>query len=294
MTQCGRAAAVVGLSAALALGSGGTALAQVPAADPASGVPAAQDGGPGDSGFRLAPSGRPTLQLPFGEIQFRGRVAGTVQSPARDRGTALPDPGWQTARLQVEGTLFTRLEFEVSREFGDAEEPERDLFANFRVSRGFELRGGQFKVPFGRDALTGGANLDFVYRSLLGRQLAPGRDLGVMAHGRVSGRRVTYQAGLFPPRRRQRPHRADTRRRPGARGPCGRHPAGRPHHAAGRPAGRRRRRHEPARRRARPAWPHGVWRGCVLRSRVRQRAPPAPRPRGGVGASGRCRCRENT
>jgi len=197
MTQYGRAAAVVGLSAGLALGSGGTALAQVPAADPASGVSAAQNGAPGGSGFRLAPSGRPTLQLPIGEIQFRGRVAGTVQSPARDRGTALPDPGWQTARLQVEGTLFTRLEFEVSREFGDPEEPERDLFANFRVTRGFELRGGQFKVPFGRDALTGGANLDFVYRSLLGRQLAPGRDLGVMAHGRVSGRRVAYQAGYF-------------------------------------------------------------------------------------------------
>jgi phosphate-selective porin OprO and OprP len=151
----------------------------------------------GGSGFRLAGNGRPTLDLPFGEIQFRGRVAGTVQAPTRDRGRVRPDPGWQTRRLQVEGTLFKRLEFEVSREFGDADEPERDAFANLRISRALELRAGQFKVPFGRDALIGGANLDFVYRSLAGRQLAPGRDLGVMAHGRVAGRHVTYQAGVF-------------------------------------------------------------------------------------------------
>jgi phosphate-selective porin OprO and OprP len=149
------------------------------------------------SGLRLADNGRPTLQLPFGEIVFRGRVATTVQTPSRDRGTVRPDPGWQTRRLQVEGTLFENVEFEVSREFGDADEPERDMFANIRFDRAFELRVGQFKLPFGHDALIGGANLDFVYRSLAGRQLAPGRDLGVMAHGRLKGRRLTYQAGVF-------------------------------------------------------------------------------------------------
>ena len=152
---------------------------------------------PPESGFRISERGRPTLQLPFGEIQVRGRLAGTVQSPTHDRGTTLPDPGWQTRRLQIEGTLFKRLDFEVSREFGEALEPERDLFANLRMTRVLEVRAGQFKMPFGRDALTGGANLDFVYRSLAGRLLAPGRDLGVMAHGRVAGRRVSYQAGYF-------------------------------------------------------------------------------------------------
>jgi phosphate-selective porin OprO/OprP len=149
------------------------------------------------SGLRLADNGRPTLQLPFGELVFRGRVATTIQSPSRDRGTVWPDPRWQTRRLQVEGTVFEKIEFEVSREFGDADEPERDAFANIRFARAFELRAGQFKVPFGHDALIGGANLDFVYRSLAGRQLAPGRDLGVMAHGRSKGRRFAYQAGLF-------------------------------------------------------------------------------------------------
>jgi phosphate-selective porin OprO/OprP len=154
---------------------------------------------PGDDGSPLSldKNGRPTLMLPFGEVQFRGRVASMLQSPSFDRGSHTPESGWQTRRLQVEGTLFKRLEFEVSREFGDATEPERDMFANLRLDRRFELRAGQFKMPFGRDALTGGANLDFVFRSLAGRHLAPGRDLGVMAHGRLMGRLLTYQAGVF-------------------------------------------------------------------------------------------------
>jgi phosphate-selective porin OprO/OprP len=151
----------------------------------------------GDSPLSLDKNGRPTLTLPFGEVQLRGRLSSTLQSPSFDRGSRTPDSDWQTRRLQVEGTLFKRVEFEVSREFGDATEPERDMFANLRLDRRFELRAGQFKMPFGRDALTGGANLDFVSRSLAGRHLAPGRDLGVMAHGRLAGRLVTYQAGVF-------------------------------------------------------------------------------------------------
>jgi len=175
-----RARAIAGALTACALASGvaGPAAAQTP------------------SGIRIADNGRPTLQLPFGEIVFRGRVSATVQSPSRDRGSSRPDAGWQSRRLQVEGTLFKQIEFEVSREFGDATEPERDAFANVRFDRAFELRAGQFKMPFGHDALKGGANLDFVYRSLIGRQIAPGRDLGIMAHGRLK-RRLTYQAGVF-------------------------------------------------------------------------------------------------
>ena len=196
MTRRCRAAVAAALFGTLLVGHGADARGQT-AADGGGAAAGQTEGEPRPTGLRLSESGRPTLDLPFGEIQFRGRLAGTVQSPARDRGTTIPDAGWQTRRLQIEGTLFKRLDFEVSREFGDPEEPERDTFANYRFTRAVELRGGQFKVPFGRDALTGGGNLDFVYRSLLGRHLAPGRDLGVMAHGRVAGRRVTYQAGYF-------------------------------------------------------------------------------------------------
>jgi phosphate-selective porin OprO/OprP len=147
--------------------------------------------------LRFNDRGRPTLELPFGEIVFRGRISSTVQTPSHDRGTERPDPEWQTRRLQIEGTLFKKVEFEVSREFGDPDDPDRDAFANVRFKRAVELRAGQFKMPFGYDALTGGANIDFIQRSLAGRRLAPGRDLGVEVHGRTKMRRLTYQAGIF-------------------------------------------------------------------------------------------------
>jgi len=184
-----RALAVCALLTGLAAGAGAQSAADKGAPD---------DDVPRDGPrLHLDERGRPTLQLPFGEVVFRGRAATVMQSPSRDRGTEGPDPAWQTRRVQIEGTLFKKVEFEVSREFGDADEPERDVFANVRVSRGFELRAGQFKMPFGRDALIGGANLDFIFRSLPGRLIAPGRDIGVMAHGRLKSRRLTYQAGVF-------------------------------------------------------------------------------------------------
>jgi phosphate-selective porin OprO/OprP len=167
----------------------GLASAQTPAA----GDPPGDDPPP----RRFTMDDRPTLHLgSLGEIRFRGRVEVTTRTPQADEGLDA-EARWQTRRLQVEGRLFEWLEFEVSREFGDADEPERDAFVNLRLSRSFELQAGRFKMPLGRDALTGGANLDFIYRSLAGRHVAPGRDVGVMAHGRLAGRTLSYEAGYF-------------------------------------------------------------------------------------------------
>jgi phosphate-selective porin len=142
--------------------------------------------------FRLGGE-HPTLRVGNLEVVFRARLesAWRLDSPLVEG----VDADWRRRRIQVEGS-YKRLEYEVSHEFGDPLEPERDAFVNMPFSRRFELQGGRFKMPFGRDALASGANLDFVSRSLLGRQLAPGRDVGVMAHGRLSDR-LTYDAGYF-------------------------------------------------------------------------------------------------
>jgi phosphate-selective porin len=60
-----------------------------------------------------------------------------------------------------------------------------------------EIQAGRFKIPFGRETLTGGKNLDFVRRSLIANELGPSRDTGVMAHGRLLRRHVEYAAGYF-------------------------------------------------------------------------------------------------
>src|SRR5258705_4581934 len=101
------------------------------------------------------------------------------------------------ARVGIEGTFLTRIDYQIEREFHDTTQPWRDVYVDARASRNLQIQAGQFKIPFGLDQLTGSMDLDFSYRSLAGTYLAPGRDLGVMAHGRLLRDIVRYQAGVF-------------------------------------------------------------------------------------------------
>jgi phosphate-selective porin len=55
---------------------------------------------------------------------------------------------------------------------------------------------GHFKLPVSPEMLTSGANTDFVERSMLAKELAPGRDFGVMLHGRPCSW-LELQGGVF-------------------------------------------------------------------------------------------------
>jgi phosphate-selective porin OprO/OprP len=139
-------------------------------------------------------------------VDFTGRIEGSVRSATPAVGLDGAQGDWQDRRLGIQGTAFKRFEFEVSREFGqdfetstDSSEKTawRDVYVDARVTKAFRLEAGQFKLPFGREELTSEANLDFVYRSLAARVLSPGRDPGVMAHGRLLSRALEYQVGYF-------------------------------------------------------------------------------------------------
>lgn len=100
-------------------------------------------------------------------------------------------------RIGIQGTFLRDFEFEVERELRVTDIPWKDVYVNFNRFRRFQIQGGRFKVPFSYDQLTGHTDLDFVYRSRIADQLAPGRDLGLMAHGRLFNRRLRYYGGLF-------------------------------------------------------------------------------------------------
>ncbi len=100
-------------------------------------------------------------------------------------------------RLSVEGTFLRDFEYEVEYDFARAEQGLRDAYVNYRHLRYLQVQAGRFKLPFGRDQLTGPMNLDFVFRSRLGTQVAPGREYGFMLHGPLLGPGLRYQAGLF-------------------------------------------------------------------------------------------------
>src|SRR5262245_23140364 len=101
------------------------------------------------------------------------------------------------ARIVVDGRATRYVEYQVERDMRDASRPWRDVFANVRPLRAFELQVGRFKVPFGFEQTTGVMDLNFAYRALASSYLAPGRDIGAIAHGRVLRNLLRYEAGVF-------------------------------------------------------------------------------------------------
>ena len=83
-------------------------------------------------------------------------------------------------RISLEGRIYDDLEYEVDVSALDSDNPWRDVFLNYRKFRGAEVRAGKFKIPFGLDQLTSEFSNNFIERSLIGTQIAPGRDKGVM------------------------------------------------------------------------------------------------------------------
>jgi phosphate-selective porin len=98
-------------------------------------------------------------------------------------------------RAGVQGRVFERVEFEIERELRE-DGPWRDVYVNVRAAGPFEVRAGKFKMPFGLEETTSTMDLDFINRTLGSDYLAPSREVGLMAHGRV-GRILEYEAGGF-------------------------------------------------------------------------------------------------
>jgi len=91
-------------------------------------------------------------------------------------------------RAGVMGHAFKRIEYQVERELDDDTNPWRDVYVDVSASSALQVRGGKFKMPFSLDRLTSPMEIEFVYRSLAASSLAPGRDVGVMVHGREFSR----------------------------------------------------------------------------------------------------------
>ena len=125
------------------------------------------------------------------------RVQGHVrQSDAPEIKESAQTLDFAQRRVGVEGEIANKLDFQVEAEIGSSE-IWRDVYANYKQFDSVQVQGGKFKLPFGLEENTGSTNLDFVYRSMASTRLAPGRDIGVMVHGRVLNRFVRYEVGGF-------------------------------------------------------------------------------------------------
>jgi phosphate-selective porin OprO and OprP len=131
-------------------------------------------------------------------LDFRARFAADAtdsEAPSDDPvETASVDLGKK--RIGISGEIKNAIEFQVEAELTD-DDPWRDVYADFKKYAAVRVRGGKFKVPFSLDENTGASKLDFMFRSLAATHLAPGRDRGVMVHGKLLKKVLGYEGGLF-------------------------------------------------------------------------------------------------
>jgi phosphate-selective porin OprO/OprP len=126
-------------------------------------------------------------------VDFRARVQSDFRrSPIED-----PKDDGEVARRRValEGRVAGMVDYQIEYEIGSHE--WRDVYVDYRQFKPAQVQAGTFKVPFGLEETTSITKLDFVYRSRISTRLAPGRDRGVMLHGKLLKNRVEYEAGIF-------------------------------------------------------------------------------------------------
>jgi phosphate-selective porin OprO and OprP len=77
------------------------------------------------------------------------------------------------------------------------EEAEINLDLSPEHDRKFQVKFGQFKVPFGTDELNSSMGLQFVDRPQVENAMARGRDAGLQVWGQLLTNRLEYRAGVF-------------------------------------------------------------------------------------------------
>ena len=130
-------------------------------------------------------------------VEFRARLQGDgrasqagIEHGAGDRF----DVGKRRvgAEASIAGVIDVQVEAELEKR-----SPWRDAYVNYRPLSTAQVQGGLFKLPFGLEETAGSTKLEFAHRSLASTTLAPGRDRGVMLHGRLIDKAVGYEAGIF-------------------------------------------------------------------------------------------------
>ncbi len=128
-------------------------------------------------------------------IQFRS----TLEQP--DGGGSKGSYRIRRAKTKFEGWIYTQdLTYELQLNWADTASSLEDAAVNYDLTRGrrlAQIKGGQFKVPFGRQELTSSGSQQFVDRSIVSSEFALGRDQGLQLWGQTPGCSIEWRAGMF-------------------------------------------------------------------------------------------------
>jgi hypothetical protein len=132
-----------------------------------------------------------TQEMPDDEVQLPGTTAaGDSKGSFRIR----------RAKTKFEGWFYKKeFTYELQLNWPDTANPLEDAWMNADLSKNktFQVKFGQYKVPFGRQELTSSGSQQFVDRSIVSSEYAKGRDQGVQLHGLLGGEKLEWRAGMF-------------------------------------------------------------------------------------------------
>jgi len=109
---------------------------------------------------------------------------------------------WRVRRMKMwmSGHAYTKdLTYKLQVNFADGGSSKllEDAYLNYKFLNEAQILAGQDKVPFSRQELTSSGAQEFVDRSNATDTFKPGRDVGVMAHGKFCEGLVEYAAGWY-------------------------------------------------------------------------------------------------
>ena len=136
-----------------------------------------------------------------GYIQVQGMVSENNNEIGADSKAVADEDGFRVRRANftASGYAYEHVKFKLETDLvGESGFPRVDD-AWIEDDRLPYLVGrvGQYKAPFGREYLTSASEILTIERSEATNQITPGRDIGIMAYGKIPDSMFNYYAGIF-------------------------------------------------------------------------------------------------
>jgi|CXWL01.1.fsa_nt_gi hypothetical protein len=157
---------------------------------------------PYDPGFKVSwKDGKTTIESKSASLALSNRLQVRYTYADPEVGDGKGSFRIRRAKTKFEGWVYNKnLTYELQLNWPDAANPLEDANINYDLAEGkktFQLKFGQFKVPFGRQELTSSGSQQFVDRSAVSGEFAKGRDIGVQIWGQPMGGKLDWRLGLF-------------------------------------------------------------------------------------------------
>lgn len=157
---------------------------------------------PATPGFTVGwKDGKTTIESKSARLDISNRLQIRFTQEMPETGDDVGSFRIRRGKTKFEGWVYNKnLTYELQLNWPDTANPLEDAVVNYDFTngkKGFQLKAGQFKVPFGRQELTSSGNQQFVDRALVSNRFARGRDIGLQLWGAPLAGKLDWRVGVF-------------------------------------------------------------------------------------------------